>query len=376
MKVDRLGGWVQTMLLLDHFDLFVSGRLSFTRFWRTGLNRNGLFPDHSFGVSKKVAFLNPEVKAGIVYKLNGRNYFFVNGGYFSKAPYFDNVFIAPRTRNTLQSDTIRSEITQTIEGGYRLNSPRVQLSIKGYYTSVKNTYDVLTFYHDQYQDFVNYALSGMNTLYFGGELGATIKLTPGLSFNGAAAVGRYYYNSRPHAVITVDNSAVALAAQTVYLKNFRVASTPQTAYSAGLFYRSPRYWFISITGNYFDHSWLSLNPIRRTAAAIGTDNPTSFEEQESIYKMIAQEKLPAQFTLDFFGGWSKRLSRKLMIHHKPVYLVFYLSVNNLLDNKKMRSGGFEQLRFDMADKDINKFPPKYYYATGLNYTASLMLRFN
>lgn len=75
MKVDRLGGWVQTMLLLDHFDLFVSGRLSFTRFWRTGLNRNGLFPDHSFGVSKKVAFLNPEVKAGIVYKLNGRNYF-------------------------------------------------------------------------------------------------------------------------------------------------------------------------------------------------------------------------------------------------------------------------------------------------------------
>ncbi|MBO9618031.1 MAG: TonB-dependent receptor [Niabella sp.] len=376
MIVDRLGVWAQTLITLNHFDLFVAGRLSHTKFHRVGLNRNGLFPDNSSGASKKVTFLNPEAKAGVVYKLNGRNYFFVNGGYFSRAPFFDNVFIAPRTRNTLQSDTLKSETTQSFEGGYKLNSPRVQLSITGYYTTIKNTYDVLTFYHDQYQNFVNYALSGMNTLYFGGELGAAIKLTPSLSFNGAAAVGRYYYNSRPNAVVTIDNSAAALASQTVYLKNFRVPSTPQTAFSAGLYYRSPRYWFISITGNYFDNSWLSVNPIRRTAAAIGADDPTASEIQQAISSMIAQEKLPAQFTLDFFGGWSKRLSRKWFVHHKPVYLVFNLGVNNLLNNKSMRSGGFEQLRFDMESKDINKFPPKYYYAIGLNYYASVLLRFN
>ncbi|MBW7951594.1 MAG: hypothetical protein H3C56_03330 [Chitinophagaceae bacterium] len=56
-------------------------------------------------------------------------------------------------------------------------------------------------------------------------------------------------------------------------------------------------------------------------------------------------------------------------------MVFNLGINNLLNNKNIISGGFEQLRFDYADKNINKFPPKYYYAYGLNYFASVTFRF-
>jgi hypothetical protein len=47
----------------------------------------------------------------------------------------------------------------------------------------------------------------------------------------------------------------------------------------------------------------------------------------------------------------------------------------MLNNKDIVSGGFEQLRFDYADKNINKFPPKLYYAYGLNYFTSVTFRF-
>lgn len=375
MIMSRAGAWLQAAATLTRFDLFAGAALNYAQFYRKGLTRNGLFPNESFGPSAHQQFLNPDVKGGITYKLNGRNYFYVNGGYFSAPPLFDNVFISPRMRNTLQTDDLKSEITTTFEGGYKLNSPYLKLSVSAFYTQVKNVYDVMTFYHDQYQNFVNYALSGINSVYFGGELGAEIKVSSTLSLNAAASIGRYYYNSRPQAVVTVDNNAMVLTKQTVYLNNFRIPSTPQNAYNAGLFYRSPKYWFLSVNGNFFDNSWLSVNPLRRTIAAFGDIDPAATDVEPLIRKLTMQEKFPSQFTIDVFGGWSKRLPRKFYVHKQPSYLVFSLGVNNVLNNKNIRSGGYEQLRFDAENRDIDKFPPKYYYAYGLNYYASVMFRF-
>ena len=138
-----------------------------------------------------------------------------------------------------------------------------------------NGVDVLTFYYDSElnSNFVNYAISGIDKVFFGVEIGAEVKLTSTLSFNGAASIGRYYYDSRQRAIITIDNSAQVLAKQTIYLKNYRIPSTPQNAYSAGLFYRSPKFWYVSLTGNYFNNMWLSPNPLRRTADAIADADP-------------------------------------------------------------------------------------------------------
>ncbi|MCF3110871.1 TonB-dependent receptor [Niabella sp. CC-SYL272] len=373
MTMSRITAWAQLMFTGRRLDGFLSINAVQTQFYRQGLNRNGLFPDDSYGPSARQQFIDPGIKTGITYKRNGRNYFFISGGYFRTPPLFDNVFIAPRTRNALQPDPLKSETFWSAETGYKHNSPRLRIGLTGYYTAIRDVYDVMTFYHDQYRNFVNYAMSGIHTVHFGGEMGAEIKLNAAWSLNGVASVGRYYYNGRPHAIVTVDNDAAVLTEQVVYLKNFRVPSTPQNAYSAGFFYRSPRYWFFSLSGNYFGQSWLSVNPIRRTIAAIGDADPASSDVQERINRMTVQEKFPAQFTLDLFAGWSKRL--RYTIHKKPVYLVFSLGVNNLLNNKDIRSGGFEQLRFNMEDKDPDSFPPKYYYAYGLNYYASLMLRF-
>jgi len=55
--------------------------------------------------------------------------------------------------------------------------------------------------------------------------------------------------------------------------------------------------------------------------------------------------------------------------------VFNVGVNNILNNQNIITGGFEQLRFDFNDRNINKFPPRLFYAYGANYFASVTLRF-
>ncbi|MFV0605928.1 MAG: TonB-dependent receptor [Niabella sp.] len=378
MTMNRGAVWAQLVFKLNQFDFFAASELAASNFYRTGMVKNGLFINNSYGDSKKFNFLTTSNKAGVTYKLNGRNYFYVNGAYITAPPYFENVFTSPRTRNTTQ-DSVTSEITQSIEAGYKLMSPRVKAVLNGYYTKMKHGFDMLSFYYDEeeYRDFVNYALSNVDKVFFGAELGVEVKLSSTLTFNGAASVGRYYFDSRQKAVITVDNSNSNQTTQTVYFKNFRIPSTPQNAYNAGLFYRSPKYWYISLSANYFDNMWIDPAEPRRTKEAFLDKDPNDPLVQNFYTQLTKQEKYDPQFTLDFFGGWSKRLPRKYYINNKPSYLVLNLGVNNLLNNTNIRSGGFEQARYDVTTTlNPNKFPNKYYYAYGLNYYASIIFRFN
>ncbi len=244
----------------------------------------------------------------------------------------------------------------------------------GYYTQIKHGFNVLGFYHDDLGAFVNYALSNINKLYFGGEFGFEANIARNITISGAAAIGRYYYNSRQKAVITIDNTAAILNVETVYSNNYRIPSTPQEAYNFSISYRSPKFWFISLTGNYFDKMWLDFNPVRRTTLATENLDPKS----DLFHKVIDQQQLPAQYTLDAFAGYSFKIPHTYIgsgFKRKAVYLSMYAGLNNILNNEDIISGGYEQLRFDYSTSDINKFPPKYYYAYAINYFASIALRF-
>lgn len=371
ININKMAGWAQGVFKFNKVDFFLAGEVSNTKFWRTGNVRNGLFPDNSYGKSQVNDLTNYAIKGGLTYKINGRNYIYVNAAYLTKAPFFENVYISPRTRDFQQADNIESTVVKTAEAGYILNSPKVKLRLTGYYTTFENDYNVMSFYHDDYRNFVNYAVSNIDKLHFGGEFGFEAKVGPGLSVNGAAAVGRYYYNSRQQAVITLDNSYATLGTESIFNQNYRVPSTPQEAYSLGLSYRSPKFWFVTITGNYFDQMWLDFNPIRRTQDAVDGIEPKS----DAWNAILSQTKWNPQYTVDFFGGWSWKLPKNMEINHKNTFLVFNLGISNLTNNKDMITGGFEQLRFDFENRNINKFPPKVFYGYGINYFASATLRF-
>lgn len=375
INISKVAAWAQGVFKYNKVDFFLAGNVSQTAFYRKGNTRVGLFPNNSLGKGTENSFFDFAVKGGVTYKIDGRNYVFANGAYLTRAPYFENVYISPRTRNS-QQDNVESETIQTVEAGYVMNAPNLKIRLSGYYTRFMDGLDVMSFYHDAYQNFVNYAINGIDKLHFGGEFGVEAKITPTLTLNAAAALGRYYYDSKQNAVVTVDNSASVLGKQIIYAENFRVPSTPMEAYSLGLSYRSPKFWFVSLTGNYFDESYLSMNPLRRTWDALQYVAPKSAEYNE----IFNQTKFDAQYTIDFFGGYSWKLPKDFEINKRNTFLVFNVGINNLLNNKDIITGGYEQLRYDAqtATSDpvlVNKFPPKLYYAYGLNFFASMTLRF-
>ena len=362
--------WAQSVFKFKKIDFFVAAEHSYTKFFRTGNARVGLFPNNSFGKAKEQNFYNYSFKGGLTYKLDGRNYFFANGSYFTRAPFFDNAYIAPRTRDIVQ-ENLRSERITSLEAGYVMNAPKLKVRATGFYTDFKNQSNVLTFFDDQYRNFVNYALSNIGKQHFGAELGVDIKLYQGLSFNAAANIARYYLTTRQKATVTLDNSSEILAKDvTIYSENFRVA-TPQEAYTVGLDYRSPKFWFVNLNVNYFDKMWMDFNPLRRTENAVDGLDP-----QGSQYKgIVDQTQLPAQSTVDLFFGYSWKVNRMYPSFKKNTFLLFNAGINNLLDNTGIVSSAFEQLRFDTDDRNINKFPPRKFYSFGRTFFASVGLRF-
>ncbi len=362
--------WLQGVFKFRKIDFFVATEHSYTSFFRYGNVKSGLFPNNSYGKSSTYNFYNSSIKGGVTYKIDGRNYLFANGSYGSRAPFFENAFIAPRTRDFVQ-DNLKSEEMLTVEGGYAMNAPKLKIRATGYYSQFKNQLDVLTFYHDEYRNFVNYAVSNIGKIHAGFEFGAEAKIYKGLSLTAAAAIGKYYYNTRQSATVTTDNSAAVLSQNDiVYSKNYYVP-TPQQAYTIGLDYRSPRFWFVNVNFNYFDKMYLSVNPIRRTEAAVSGVT----EGSELWNKIVDQISLKPQYTLDLFAGYSWLMNRKFHNLKKRTFLVFNVGVNNILDNRNIVSGGFEQLRFDFTGKNVDKFPERRFYAYGVNYFASMGIRF-
>jgi hypothetical protein len=359
-------GWLQIITTGRKFDHFSAAEISYTNYQREGLVTNGLFPDNSPGRSFLNEFTGYSFKTGITYKINGRKYLYAHAGYFVKAPLFDNVFISPKTRDNQQENSQTEKILST-EFGYIYNTQVIKLRTSGYFTCFSNGMNITSFYHDGYGNFVNYALSGINKIHFGVESGADIKLSERFSITIAASAGRYYYNSRQQVTVSADNDASVIERGLIYSKNFRVGGTPQEAYGMGVNYQSSGF-YCSLTGSYFRQEWLEFNPLRRTYAALQGIAP----ESDQWKQITGQIVLPDQYTVDLSAGSSIKL--KLFHSKKAQLLLLNTSINNLLNKRNIISGGYEQLRFDMDTKNISKFPPKFFYAMGLNFSININLR--
>lgn len=344
--------------LTKKLDGYAGISLNGTQFWRDGKMQNGKFPDNSYGASEKLKFLNYGAKAGLVYKLTGRHLITGNFLYQTKAPYARNAYISPRTRDQVV-DNLKSSQILSGDINYIVRYPKLKARATYFYTQYNNQTWARSFYHDEYRNFVNYIMTGVDKLYQGVEIGAEGNVTSTITLSGAFTTGVFIYNSRPMATITVDNSLEELAKdKTIYLKNFRIGNGPQTAATVGIKYSSPKYWFIGVNANYVADIYLDPNPDRRTLEAL--DGYVDTDPQ--VEEIIAPEKLENGYAVNMFVGYSYRMKT-------GNYIRFNVNINNLTNNKSFVSGGFEQLRYDVTD--IDKFPPKYGYAYGLSYFAMI-----
>ncbi len=370
--ITQVSGWAQGVFKFNKVDLFGALQLSNTSFYRTGKVRNGVYSSNSFGDSNTKNFINYGFKTGVTYKINGRNYLFVNGSRETRAPRFDDAFFSPRTQNGFAFD-LKEETVSSMEGGYFLKAPKIKARAIGYIAQFDDQTRTYHYYNDDFRTFVNYTLTGINIRNIGTELAVEAMVFKGLSAYAVAAVGQNFYTDRPLATITQDNiTEVVTTNEIVYATNLHVGGSPENAYSVGLNYRSSNFWFLNLDVNYFDNTYISFNPARRTAAAVDQIDGGSDQRNE----ILSQEKVSGEYTVNISGGWSWKINNKMKSLKKNTFLVLNFGVNNILDNQNLISGGFEQLRFDFIDQNVKKFDTKYYYAPGINFFVNLTLRMN
>lgn len=358
---DYADAWLQSHVTLNSFDFFASAKISNTSFFRTGYYRNGLFPDSSFGDSETQSYLNYHVKAGVTFKLDNRNYFYANASMQTRAPFSRYAYLSPRTRDEVVPN-LTSEMIKSGEVGYLARYSRLKARATAYYTKFENQLFSRSFYHDQERGFVNYIMTGVDKLHTGVELAVEAQVTSTVKLKAVAALSSNTFDSRPTATISQDNDAQQLVTdRTVYLKNYRVSGSPQTAYNVGIEYNSPKFWFATLNFNYFDDIYIDVNPDRRTSAGIeGIDKET---DPTLWYGILDQEKVDPNFTVDLFGGKSFKRG--------DTFINLTVGISNILNNTEFITGGFEQLRFDYQDKDVNRFPTRYFYSYGTNYFIGL-----
>ncbi len=389
-NIRRFNGWGQAQYALSRFQFFAAGEYNHSKMWRTGYMKNGRFPDQSLGDSEILEYNTGTVKGGVTYKINGRNYFYVNGLYGTRAPRFSDAFLAPRTRDVvlpnLENSTVRS-----IEGGYQLRSPYYRLRITGYVSeflnetenvfgnaqSVSSVVEGINLGALNLGDdntflqtpifFGSAVLQGVDRRHTGIEFAIEAKPIPAWTFTAAANIGQYIYTNRPKLWLSLDAGQLPiLDAGQVFQKDFYVPRTPQTAATVGARYESKRFWYASLSLNYTDGMYYDFDRIRRTTRFVDGLDPNSEVWAEEIAN---QKKADAAYTVDFFGGKSWRIYKKYFIY-------LNLGVNNLLNNQNVVVSGREAYRnaFRNDRTDQRFYNSEVLFAPGINYFASIALR--
>ncbi len=424
-QVRQYNLWASGRFATGRFSATVAGKLGYTAFWRDGLMRNGLFAGvwdsgneiidpvsgvnltsydaltgeviSSYGKSKTAKFFTYTAKANLEYLIGGHSRVYANVAYLTDAPTFNKSFISPRMRNTLMKGLTTSKTFST-DINYQLSTGGFNVRATAYYTTIKDQSDVMSVYDDLQNAFTNFALTGIDQRNMGIELGFKVPTgLTGLSVQGVLAWGEYIYTSNPRLTQTVDNSSAVVIedeivpywmshpvykhdaegwydidAQGNYVLDYHqkhyVPSTPQFATSLGLAWNH-NYWFIDVSADYFANSYLAMNPLfRMDAVSAGADGTVSPLEVEY---MAGQERFDPAFLLNVNVGKSWYIRRKYQ-------LGFSLNAKNLLNNKNVRTGGFEQNRIvDNTQNEVQfyKFDPKYFYMSGFNYMLNIYFRF-
>ena len=365
--------WDQIDWLVGNFDLYLGLQAEFTQIWREGLWKSGSFADNSYGKDQMHNFFDPSMKAGVTYAINGRNHIVANMAYMFQAPQFRDIYVSPRTRHTVVEGDLKSERINAFDLSYLYRSPEFKFRLTGYYYTYQNLIWNRSFYCENVylntstsansykSEFVNFIMTDINQRSLGVELGAEYNISPTVTMQAVAANGIHVYRNNPIFSVYDDNNAMAYIQNSIaYLKGYHVSSGPETVASLGIKYNSPKYWWVSLNANYMANMYFDVNPYNHTEEGM-----LHYAQGDiRIEKVLNQTPMDPAFTLDFYGGFSKR--------YKGYYFLVNVSINNLLNNKSTILYGYEQLRFNANNPEM--FPEKYSYMYGLNYFISLTVR--
>lgn len=308
--------------------------------WAHRVDHYSYFPAQTAAVSPKVSKAGYNLKLGVNYNVSPRSNFFVNGGYFSRVPFFEYMYL--NYKNDLNPN-LKNETVTSGEIGYNYIAPRFTFKANAYYT-VWGHINMIASFYDNKDVRHNAYLSDLKQINQGIELEAHYEVSDWLKLGGMANFGKWVYANNVSATQYNDQTHQELGTAKLYTKNLRVGQQPQTSY--GLFgtFKIAKQLDFGFTYLYYQNLYADLSPQYRT-------NP------QNTYQAY---KLPDYGMVNVRLGWKFKLA--------GLDSYFNWNVYNLMNNITLVEAD------DQFNGSANVFKQGY-WSWGRNMNFSLKINF-
>ncbi len=194
--------------------------------------------------SEKVTNMGYNLKLGGSYELNPNSSVYVNGGYYSRQPFHDNIFL--NFSNTVNPVTENENITG-LEAGYKYSNNAFALNVNVYRTLWENRTETSTIDDNDTLTiqgvevafpnggFEN--LSDLNQLHQGVEVDFSYRLNREFTFKGFGSIGNWVYQGDAVSDIYDDERNLLDSQPSLLVDGFKVGGAAQTSFGVGMDYR-------------------------------------------------------------------------------------------------------------------------------------------
>lgn len=411
--VNKVKLFATNMWKFGGFTASYGGDIEGTFMEREGLMRNGRAAEYSKGKSGVARFLGGGGKVVLSQQIASST-LYAGASIEKQAPLAYNSFVAPRIKNDF-ANNLKNELFYNLEAGYAWAFGPVSGKVSGFYTRFQDVTQQTAFYNDDASYLTYLTMTGVEKTYKGLEGAVSVKLVGNLKLNLLGTISDAKYTNNPMAQLAYEGSDANTVTTIntwenevtgenrplqVFMKNVKVDSTPLTAASVGLSYNI-KGWYLDMKLNYYDRVYIGASTYRRLSNSEsvasyanniqdininGTYTTAWDKAKESaeggttsyVYDATTgqvldsyspiQEKFKGGFMLDASIGKNLYLP-----HHRSLYI--NLSLQNITNNRNMRTGGYEQNRADRPYDYVFSKNNYYYYAYAFNAFLNVSLKF-
>jgi hypothetical protein len=218
------GAFAQLEMTFGNLDAFVAGTASNT--WYNRVDRynfaRGKITDPN---AEQVTAFGYNAKAGANYNINEHHNVYFNGGYYSRAPYHNYVYI--NYGNDINPNLANEKIT-SFELGYGFKSRKFTAKVNAYYTTWQDKWAKGS-YRDTIGKPRTVYFQGISETHTGVEIELKYKVAKRLELGGFGSFGNWYYTDDVDFDV-FDDDRNKLGTYHAYIKDLKVADAPQTQY--------------------------------------------------------------------------------------------------------------------------------------------------
>jgi len=308
------------------------------------------YSDPDEQVSEKLNHPGYNLKAGANYNLTDKHNVFVNAGYYSRQPFFDDLYL--NYSNEVNGE-VGNEGVLSLEAGYGFRSPYLDVDLNVYYTqwSDRQIRQGGDFDGDgEYDDIALYENVAEN--HTGVELEFEAKPMRNLSIRGFASIGSWTYAGDVTARIWDEDRNPIGGSEILYLDGVKVGDAAQTSFGLLGTYKIIKGLSVDLDYRFYD----------RLHAAI---DPESFDTPDHEGSL----ELPSFGLLD--GG----ISYKYYMNNRRS-LNFRFNANNIL-NKQFISQSDTNIHPEAGEpvwEGVN-MDNRVYFGNGFTWNFSIAYRF-